>query len=451
MNPAGGAEEHSGYNSEDECVPHMRDPNMEEKERWFEQSLKEKRGFIIKRMGEDGACLFRSVADQVYGDQEMHSVVRQLCVDYMAKNCDFFKQYVTEDFNTYLNRKRLDTCHGNHIEMQALCELFNRPIEVYQLSIDPINTFHSTYKTDNEPIRLSYHGNVHYNSVVDPRKATIGVGLGLPGFQPGLADKNLIRDALRQSEDCQIEQTMLEDKLRETDWELTQETIEEQVARESYLQWLQEQEKYNKVSRTSPRSACATCSTATDPAAATLASCWDQTISPEPRGSRSPRSPTGLFVSSSDPLQMAACGGSSAVQHTLPGGATSPLAITDDTKILSLEGAVGGVVQPSTSFFSETTSIMNEIPPQMFGFSEWEDDVDILARVIAQSQHEYLASLKKNASNSSSPSSSSSSASTSSSTSAVAESVPVKGLANDDLQRPSIDKGKSIMPKDRRN
>ena len=36
---------------------------------------------------------------------------------------------------------------------------------------------------------------------------------------------------------------MLEDKLRETDWEVTQETIEEQVARESYLQWLRDNEK----------------------------------------------------------------------------------------------------------------------------------------------------------------------------------------------------------------
>jgi len=52
-----------------------------------------------------------------------------------AKNCDFFKQYVTEDFNTYLTRKRSEHCHGNHVEMQALCELYNRPIEVYQLSI----------------------------------------------------------------------------------------------------------------------------------------------------------------------------------------------------------------------------------------------------------------------------------------------------------------------------
>ena len=38
-------------------------------------------------------------------------------------------------------------------------------------------------------------------------------------------------------------QTMLEDKLRETDWEVTQESIEEQVARESYLQWLRDLEK----------------------------------------------------------------------------------------------------------------------------------------------------------------------------------------------------------------
>lgn len=51
---------------------------------------------------------------------------------------------------------------------------------------DPINTFNCPYKTENEPIRISYHGNVHYNSIVDPFKATIGVGLGLPGLQPGV-------------------------------------------------------------------------------------------------------------------------------------------------------------------------------------------------------------------------------------------------------------------------
>lgn len=39
---------------------------------------------------------------------------------------------------------------------------------------------------------------------------------------------------------------MFEDKIRETDWEVTQETIEEQVARESYLQWLRENESQSR-------------------------------------------------------------------------------------------------------------------------------------------------------------------------------------------------------------
>lgn len=36
---------------------------------------------------------------------------------------------------------------------------------------------------------------------------------------------------------------MLADKLRCTDWEATNEAMEEAVARESYLEWLREHEK----------------------------------------------------------------------------------------------------------------------------------------------------------------------------------------------------------------
>jgi len=36
---------------------------------------------------------------------------------------------------------------------------------------------------------------------------------------------------------------MLEDKLRATDWEATNEAMEEAVARESYLNWLQDSER----------------------------------------------------------------------------------------------------------------------------------------------------------------------------------------------------------------
>ncbi len=52
-----------------------------------------------------------------------------------------------------------------------------------------------------------------------------------------------MKNAITTSEESWIEQQMLEDKKRATDWEATNEAIEEQVARESYLQWLRDQEK----------------------------------------------------------------------------------------------------------------------------------------------------------------------------------------------------------------
>lgn len=94
----------------------------------------------------------------------MHEVVRKHCMDYLVrpwaglgsgrvggsplfstqtltfqsvlqmKNADYFSNYVTEDFTTYINRKRKNNCHGNHIEMQAMAEMYNRPVEVYQYS-----------------------------------------------------------------------------------------------------------------------------------------------------------------------------------------------------------------------------------------------------------------------------------------------------------------------------
>lgn len=144
-----------------------------------------------------------------------------------------------------------------------MSEMFNRPIEVYHYSSEPINIFQGP-KCDNAPIRLSYHRSVHYNSIVDPFKATIGVGLGLPAYDPGLADRSLYEKAIRISEEDALEKAMLEDKLLATDWEATNEAIEEQVARESYLEWLRENEnrfhkKFKKSSSPQPTTA-ATCS-----------------------------------------------------------------------------------------------------------------------------------------------------------------------------------------------
>lgn len=51
---------------------------------------------------------------------------------------------------------------------------------------------------------------------------------------------------------------MLEDKIRATDWEATNEAIEEQIARESYLEWLHENELRSRKKKNSATSATST-------------------------------------------------------------------------------------------------------------------------------------------------------------------------------------------------
>lgn len=48
-----------------------------------------------------------------------------------SKNREYFSHFVTEDIESYVARKRRNDSHGNHIEIQAMSEIYNRPVEVY--------------------------------------------------------------------------------------------------------------------------------------------------------------------------------------------------------------------------------------------------------------------------------------------------------------------------------
>mmetsp|Transcript_21107 Transcript_21107/g.26089 ORF Transcript_21107/g.26089 Transcript_21107/m.26089 type:complete len:661 (-) Transcript_21107:170-2152(-) len=168
----------------------------------FMEKLK-KKGLEMIEMEGDGNCLFRAVSYQVYGDDKMHTEIRKRCLDFMAKDEAHFSQFVTgESFRDYIRRKRFDGVHGNNPEIQAISELFNRPVEVFvpNNGASPINIFHSEYKTSDAPIRLSYHDGNHYNAVIDPLCPTAGLGLGLPGLEPGLADKMQMKEACEESD-----------------------------------------------------------------------------------------------------------------------------------------------------------------------------------------------------------------------------------------------------------
>ncbi|GJN27690.1 hypothetical protein PR202_gb15732 [Eleusine coracana subsp. coracana] len=98
-----------GYNSADEQGPcYASSYDDSERERMFEHDLRRVKGLEIRKMAEDGNCLFRAVADQVYGDAEAYDMARQMCVDYMERERDHFSQFITEGFTSYCKRKRRD-------------------------------------------------------------------------------------------------------------------------------------------------------------------------------------------------------------------------------------------------------------------------------------------------------------------------------------------------------
>lgn len=91
-------------------------------------------------------------------------------MDYIESEREFFSQFIVDDFDQYVQRKRINGVWGDDIELQAMSEIYDRPIELYAYKSDPMRTFHEEQNKASpqmkEPIRLSYHGSEHYNSVV---------------------------------------------------------------------------------------------------------------------------------------------------------------------------------------------------------------------------------------------------------------------------------------------
>ncbi|XP_017479766.1 PREDICTED: OTU domain-containing protein 5-A [Rhagoletis zephyria] len=334
-------ETYSGYNSGDEHLqPKEGSTTADEWQQRDEQFAKcmAQRGYELRPVEEDGACLFRSISLQIYGDEEMHDVVRQHTMDYIYKNREYFSHFVTEDINSYIKRKRRKDSHGNHIEIQAMSEIYNRPVEVYSYKPTPINIFNSEQLNKGyAPLRLSYQRGSHYNAIIDPYDASVGVGLGLAGYKPELQTK----EAVLLSEQMEIEQTMFEDKLKTTDWEATNEAIEEQIARESYLQWCRENLQKTRSSGTAPStSATVTSAEATS----------DSEASPSKYSAL--RNNNGNISTSN--TNNSSC--SRNINHTDVGGLTNT-ATTENVCEHKLSGIVGSGQLPNNTETSSGTSL----------------------------------------------------------------------------------------------
>ncbi|GJQ14954.1 hypothetical protein GpartN1_g6745.t1 [Galdieria partita] len=121
-------------------------------------------GLGIRTVEEDGNCLFRAVADQLYGSQDYHEHVRNKVCDYMQANGDFFCQFLTTErpFVQYVQDMRKDGTWAGNIELQAVSLAFHVNIRIHQLE-EP--WYDLCNFDDAEWIHLAFHDYRHYSSV----------------------------------------------------------------------------------------------------------------------------------------------------------------------------------------------------------------------------------------------------------------------------------------------
>ena len=117
-----------------------------------------------------------------------------------------------------------------------MSELYNRPFEVYEYSINPVRCISKSENANRIPIRISYHRKCHFNSLYDPN-ASPKLGLGL-GLNKTFRTANCLQQELkkRESEIKKLEKNMMSDKIIETDIELSEKAMLRQAMQESIMQ-----------------------------------------------------------------------------------------------------------------------------------------------------------------------------------------------------------------------
>lgn len=138
-------------------------------------------GLTIREVIGDGNCLFRAVAHQIFNDENRHAEVRKMCVDHMIEHRDRFEIFCTVKFDEHIRRMSLSGTWGDDLEIKALEEILDRVFYIYcpdcnhNLMPVPMNVNFSESLSlspsesvdDDTPVKLSYHGSCHYNSVCD--------------------------------------------------------------------------------------------------------------------------------------------------------------------------------------------------------------------------------------------------------------------------------------------
>jgi len=133
-------------------------------------------GNVLVEMEEDGNCLYRAWAFQIYGDAEKyHMLVRKECCQYIEDNKAYFLHFIPE-FAIEMAKKRKNGEWGDQIDIIAMSELYNVPVKIFQLNFEAKALTQTSFGIDElrakgitslPQLKLCRHRETHYNAVVD--------------------------------------------------------------------------------------------------------------------------------------------------------------------------------------------------------------------------------------------------------------------------------------------
>ena len=64
-------------------------------------------------------------------------------MEYILKEAEYFKSFIEGgQVQDYATRKKINGVWGDDIEIQAMSEIYDRPIEIYAYDTKPMKTFH---------------------------------------------------------------------------------------------------------------------------------------------------------------------------------------------------------------------------------------------------------------------------------------------------------------------
>jgi hypothetical protein len=113
----------------------------------------------------DGNCQFRSLAKQLFGDPEMHPIVRKKATQYISRYRARFEPYLGPDFKRYLSDMSRIGTWGDELTLRASSEAFHCMITVIT---SERNNWYVRYIPEGiiqGEVFLAFHFPCHYNAL----------------------------------------------------------------------------------------------------------------------------------------------------------------------------------------------------------------------------------------------------------------------------------------------